>query len=160
MTWGIGNKKSLPRIVGSIDNYDYDVVKSKSSRDGDTMKIEIDVEMPEGYEATGEYRRAILGEYRLEYGCALATTRDNSFGNGSSTLGEYLILRKKKRKKRKKRKMIVFVPVGSFEEATSVPSAGSTYRYYLSERGNIASQVKSSYINGETWLRREEREEA
>jgi hypothetical protein len=57
------------------------------------MKIEIDVEMPEGFEATGEYRPARVGEYCLWFDkCSEAVLcKHNLFPN-------VVILRPKKRK--------------------------------------------------------------
>ena len=53
------------------------------------MKFEIDVEIPEGYEPTGEYRRPAKGEWwmpALELGTA----------SSGATMGARIILRKEK----------------------------------------------------------------
>lgn len=58
------------------------------------MKIEFDINIPEGYEATGEYRRARIGEYYLS-----VDAKDVFIATGSAdTSHNRIILRPKKRK--------------------------------------------------------------
>lgn len=52
------------------------------------MKIELDVQIPDGYEATGEYRPPRTGEWFFDHGCARCY-------DGRRGLS-YIILRKKR----------------------------------------------------------------
>jgi hypothetical protein len=110
------------------------------------MRVELDVNIPEGYEATGEWRCPKAGEFYLT-NQALVTRTLCDYETS------YLILRKKTRK------VIVFIPVDSFEEATCDPFYSGA-RYYQSPKGYIHIQEASRFSPGETWLRREEREES
>ena len=38
------------------------------------MKVKIDMEVPEGYEITGEYRRVVVDDYVLSNGSAVRVT--------------------------------------------------------------------------------------
>lgn len=54
------------------------------------QKIEIEIDVPEGYEATGEFRQPRKGEFILRSGSAIEAMTDNEFSEG-------IILRKVKR---------------------------------------------------------------
>ncbi len=106
------------------------------------MKIEIDVEIPEGYEATGEYRPAIEPDHYLSIEGEAVT--------GISTMSHKLILRKKKKK------VYVFIPVDTYGEATLAPYFST--HYYGSYKDGYICPIRFDTANVQ-WYRVEEREE-